>query len=391
MVAVVATSFQRGCLLAGVLGFTVPLMAAVLPVDRADSLYHSYSGGGLTVNGPSIMARKQLGKQTSVWGNYYVDSITSATIDVDVLTGASTYTEERIEKTFGVDFLRGKTTMGLAYTNSEEQDFSANSVHYSVSHSMFGDLTTVSLGYSQGWDEVWRSTQPKTSFLEEAKRQNFRLSLSQVVTKDLLMELGLETVTDEGYLNNPYRAYSYVDASNPNCVDNRCYSGEQYPRTRTSHAIAIRGLYYLPYRAALKAEYRMFSDTWGIQASNYEVAYIHPTQSGWVFDIKYRYYSQTRADFYSDLFSREGEFEFMARDKELGTYETRTFGAAASYEFLTRGWSFLDKGSVNISLDHIQFDYQDFRDARVDNVTPGNEPLYQFSANVMRAFVSVWY
>lgn len=389
--AVAVTSLQKGCMLAGVLGFAVPLMAAVLPVDRADALFHSYTGGGLTVNGPSILVRKQMGDHVSAWGNYYVDSITSATIDVDVLTGASTYTEERVEKTFGLDFLRDKTTMGLAYTNSEEQDFSADSAHFSITHSMFGDLTTVSLGYSRGSDEIWRSTQPRSSFLRRAKRQNFRLGLSQVMSKDLLMEVGLETVTDEGYLNNPYRSYSYVDPSDPLCITSRCYSTEVYPRTRTSHALALRGLYYLPYRAALKGEYRVFSDTWGIRASQYEIAYVHPTTNGWMFDFKYRYYSQTRADFYRDLFSRKGEFEYMARDKELGTYSTQTFGVAASYEFLTRGWNFLDKGSVNLTLDHVRFKYQDFRDARVENGNPGSEPLYGFSANVMRAFVSVWY
>ncbi len=45
-----------------------------------------------------VMARKPWGKvSAAVWGNYYVDSITSASIDV--VTSASEYTERREEKT----------------------------------------------------------------------------------------------------------------------------------------------------------------------------------------------------------------------------------------------------------------------------------------------------
>ena len=103
-VAVVVTNdkvkFRWGLFVAGVLGFCLPIMAAVLPEDRADALYHSYSGGGVSINGPSLLARKQFGKNTSVWGNYYIDSITSASIDV--VTSASEYTKRRVEKSVGV-------------------------------------------------------------------------------------------------------------------------------------------------------------------------------------------------------------------------------------------------------------------------------------------------
>jgi hypothetical protein len=391
-VATKAPNFRWGLLIAGVLGFCVPLMAAVLPEDRTDALFHSYVGGGLTVNGPSILARKQIGKSVSLWGNYYVDSITSATIDV--VTRASEYTERRTEKTGGVDYLHDKSTISLAYTTSDENDFTANSAHFGVSHSMFGDLTTVSLGYSRGWDVIGATGDP--TFEEKANRQNYRLGLSQVLTKNLLMGLNFETITDEGFLNNPYRFTRYmVDSTNPSAgysLDN-----ELYPNTHTSHALAVRALYYLPYRAAIKGEYGVFTDTWGINAYHYELGYVHPLKSGWTFDMKYRFYSQTHADFYSDLFSRQAEFTYYGRDKELSTFTTQTVGLGASYEFAEHGWWFIDKGSANLYYDHIQLDYKDFRDLRVYNNPGGftggvgNEPLYGFSADVLRMFVSIWY
>ena len=35
-----------------------PAEAAILPEDRSDVLYHSYEGGGLKVDGPSVLVRK---------------------------------------------------------------------------------------------------------------------------------------------------------------------------------------------------------------------------------------------------------------------------------------------------------------------------------------------
>ncbi|NIA27180.1 MAG: DUF3570 domain-containing protein, partial [Desulfobulbaceae bacterium] len=122
--------------------------AGVLPEDRADILYHLYDGGGVEVDGPSILVRKQVGKNTSVVGNYYVDMISSASIDV--ITTASPYTEERTQWSLGMDYLRGNTTMRVGYTSSVESDFDAKTYSFSVSQDMFGDMTTLTLSYALG-------------------------------------------------------------------------------------------------------------------------------------------------------------------------------------------------------------------------------------------------
>ncbi len=375
-------SFHWGLVFAGVLGICVPLTAAVLPENRADIMYHAYSGGGLEVNGPSVLVRKSIGKSTSVWGNHYVDTITSATIDV--VTSASEYTEERTEKSLGADYLYDNTTLSLSYSNSVENDFNANSVNVGISQLMFGDLTTVTLGYAKGWDVITATGRPLLE--EKADRQKYKLGLSQVITKNLLMGFNFETITDEGFLNNPYRQVRYLNGSGG--YDKEF---EVYPNTRTSHAVAMRALYYLPYRAAIRGEIRGYTDTWGINGSMAELGYIHPTKQGWTYEASYRVYSQNNADFYSDLFNAEAEFRYRARDKELGTYSTQTIGLGISYEFKKVGWGFIDKGSANFFYNRIQIDYENFRDLRVEVATPGAEPLYSLSADVFRIFVSAWY
>ncbi len=117
--------------------------AGVLPDDRADVLYHLYDGGGVEIDGPYVLVRKKAGKSLSFVGNYYVDMISSASIDV--VTTASPYTEERTQWSLGMDYLRGNTTMRVNYTESVESDYDAKSYALSVSQEMFGDLTTLTL------------------------------------------------------------------------------------------------------------------------------------------------------------------------------------------------------------------------------------------------------
>jgi len=193
-----------------------------------------------------------------------------------------------------------------------------------------------------------------------------------------------ETITDQGFLNNPYRSVRYLDGASYQ------YEPELYPNTRTSNALAFRLRYYLPYRAALGGEYRYFQDTWGITAHNMELGYTHPLGKDWVFDIKYRYYTQGPADFYSDLFAYEGETNYRARDKELSSFTSHTLGFGVSYEFLSSGWSFIDQGSLNLAYDYILFDYDDFRDL-TSSAPVGEEPLYSFSSSVWKAYLSIRY
>ncbi|MGK0222650.1 MAG: hypothetical protein ACI9ON_001890, partial [Limisphaerales bacterium] len=365
--------------------FAASSRAAVLPEDRSDLMYHGYDGGGLQVDGPSILVRKGFKDRVSVWANYYVDMISSASIDV--VSTASEYTEERTEKSLGFDYLHGKTFMGLSYTNSEESDYSAHSARFGISQDIFGDLTTLGISYARGSDTVRRNGDD--TFEEETDRQTYRVDVSQVITKNLIINLNYEGVTDEGFLNNPYRQVRFLDAS---AALGYSYEAELYPRTRTSSAQAIRAMYYLPYRAAVKAEYRNYSDSWGISAFNAELGYTHPFgDSGFVVEAKYRFYSQTAADFYSDLFPRSSAQNFLARDKELASFQTQSFGAGVSYEF-DMGWMpGFSRGQMSLFVDYIDFQYDDFRDVRSSGFAPGAEPTYGFDSTVTRFFISVYY
>ena len=62
-----------------------------------------------------------------------------------------------------------------------------------------------------------------------------------------------------------------------------------------------------------------------------------------------------------------------------------------SYDIVRGGWKFVERGTVNVIVDHMMFDYEDFRDLRRSGPAPGAEPFYTFDANVVQVFVSFWF
>jgi hypothetical protein len=106
--------------------------AGVLPEDRADVLFHSYDGGGVTIQGPSLLVRKQFAGKFSASANYYVDNVSSASIDV-VTSGASKYEEERTQYSLGLDYLRDRWLFNLGLSKSSENDFEAETVSVGIS------------------------------------------------------------------------------------------------------------------------------------------------------------------------------------------------------------------------------------------------------------------
>ena len=355
----------------------------VLPDDRGDVLYHRYEGGGVTIDGPSVLVRKKAGKSLSFVGNYYLDMVSSASIDV--ITTASPYTEEREQWSVGMDYLRGNTTMSVNYVSSVESDFDASTYAFSVSEDMFGDLTTLTLSYAYGEDIVGRSDDP--GFRRENTRQHYGVGLTQILTRNLIAAVNFETVTDEGFLNNPYRSVRYLDPGNARGFS---FEPELYPETRTSNALGLRARYFLPYRAALEGEYRFYTDTWDIEAHTASLTYVHPW-GAFTFEGKFRYHDQTGAAFFRDIFPRSEATNFRGRDKELSPLTSFTLRGKVSYEFIdpNKGWGIFKRGSLNFSLDHLFVEYHEFRD--ITSGSLGQEALYELKANVYQLFVSFWY
>ncbi len=369
-----ATEAMRAPLRAGVRGgFTAVLLlacvvgfAATLPEDLAELMYHSYDGGGVQVTGPALSLRKSFASDFSASATHYVDSISSASIDV--VTSASPYTERREELGVGLDWVQGDSLMSVGYIRSEESDYESDTWALSVAQDFFGGMSTLTLGYVRGDDLVSRVD---TDFEDEVERNNYQLSWSQVLTSRIVASLDYEAILETGFLNNPYRSARILGAQIP----------ERYPRARNSHTVALRGIGMVAEATSLELGYRWYRDTWQVQAHTLEAAAARRITPRLSAELTYRYTTQDAASFYADDF--DAEFEFMARDKELSTFDSHTLGARLTWDFGARLGP-LSRSSVSLGYDLIRFDYDDFTDIR-------NGELYGFDSHVFQVWFGGWF
>ena len=347
----------------------------------------------MDITGESVAVRKKFTENFAISGNYFVDKVSGASIDV--LSQASQIRDERIQKSATLEFVHDKTTYNATYQTSVERDYRSDTSSVSLKQDMFGDLTTLSLAFANTDDKIGENNGsafvPLITWLGHASSRSYDIDLSQILTKNLIGGVNFNVITDQGYLANPYRSIRYLDAGTP-----KGYSlGSQvYPDTRTSTAIQGEAKYFLPYRAAITGSFRYFRDTWSIVGKTFELDYTHPISNVWILEGRLRYYTQNHADFYSDLFAYADEYRFEGRDQDLAAQDNYTIGAKATYAFLPNGWKIFKRATVTLDASRITFHYSDFRNIKyygLPQYQPGAEPLYQFNATVYQVYMSMFF
>jgi hypothetical protein len=385
--------FARAAMIAALL-LVRSTSADVLPDNRADVFWSKYSGGGMDITGYSATARAKITENFAVEANYFIDKVSGAS--VDVLSQASVIKDERKQKSGTLEYLHDKTTYTASYTSSVERDYISETASFSLSQDMFGDLTTVTLGFADTHNTVGinsgTANKPDVSWVGHALTRAYSGGVSQIITKNFIAGVNLQVITDAGYLANPYREIRYLD---PTKTIGYTLANQVYPDTHTSTAVQVQGKYYLPYRAAVTALYRYYNDTWGVIGNTYELDYTHPIRNRWIFEGRVRYYKQNAASFYSDLFPFADSQNFTARDQNLAALNNTTVGAKVTYAFWPEGWKVFKRGTVTFDASRIRFNYQDFRNIKdfgvAQGFSPGSEPLYNFNADVFQVFVSVYF
>ncbi len=347
--------------LAGVIGGLLAASsprALTLPEDSAEALFHMYKGGGLTASGPALLVRKSLMDKVSLQGSYYVDSVSSASIDV--VTTASAYKEKRTEYGFGADYVYRDSQISFSGSSSDEPDYTADSLGMDVSQEVFGGMTSITLGYTRSSDKVG---QKGTGFFDSAKHWQYRFGATQILSPRWIVSANFEAISDSGFLGSPYRVARVFGAAVP----------ERVPRTRTSRALKFRGAYDLGSRSALHAEYRYFWDTWDIKAHTGELGYSRYFGDAWLANTHLRLYSQQHALFYSDNASFESLY--ISRNRQLSTFNSIGLGAKVAYTWKKVPGKYEIK--ANGAYEFVQFKFKDFTDIRTGSA-------YSMSANVLQ-------
>lgn len=340
--------------------------AVALPEDNAEAMIHSYTGGGITANGPALLVRKSLADKVSVSGQVYVDMVSNASIDV--VTQASAYKETRTAYNVGLDYVYRDAEVTVNVEDSREPDYTAKTLSMDVAQEVFGGMTTVNLGFSRGADDVRKHNEP--AFQDVAHHWQYRLGATQILTPRWLMSLNGEVVADDGFLGSPYR----------NAREFGSWVHERNPRTRTSRAIKLSTIGDIGNRTALRAEYRYFWDTWAIKAHTLEFGANHYFRDQWLAQGFLRYYKQTHALFYSD--NAPTQNTYLSRNRQLSSFNSPSLGAMVTYTAAHVAGKYDVKLSAEV--ERKRFSYSDFTDVRTGQ-------LYTSDANVIQVFLNANY
>lgn len=337
--------------------------AVDLPPDTAEALFHSYNGGGVKANGPALLVRKNIADKVSLSGLYYVDSVSNASIDV--VTTASPFRERRTEYGFSADYVYRDSKITLGTSSSSEPDYKAGSVSLDVSQEMFGNMTTVNLGFTRGSDTVGKHNAPE--FSDYAKHWQYRLGITQILTPRWLASANFEALADDGYLGSPYRVARVFGAAVP----------ERNPRTRSARALQFRVIGDLGSRDSVHGSYRYFYDTWEIKAHTVELGYSRYFGESFLVDGNLRYYTQGHALFYSD--NATTETTYISRNRQLSSFNSIGLGGRVTYSWKKVPGQYEIK--LNGALEYVRFKFNDFTDVRTGE-------LYAFNASVLQLFVT---
>lgn len=352
-----------GSLLGGLLAFGGTARAADLPEDSAEALLHVYNGGGVTALGPAFLVRKSVADRFSITGSYYLDAVSNASIDV--VTTASKYKETRHEFALSGDYVYRDSQITIGGSTSHEPDYTANRASIDISQEVFGGMTTVSLGFTRGDDKVGKKDSPE--FSDKARHWQYRLGLTQILTPKWIMSANAEAISDDGYLGSPYRAAIVFGAAVP----------ERNPRTRSARAMMLRVKGDLGSRDAFSASYRYYTDTWDIKGHTLELGYSRYFQEAWLADAYLRYYTQSKALFYSD--NATSETTYVSRNRQLSTFNNVAVGGKVSWLWKKVPGKYEIK--LNGAYEFVHFNFKDFTDIRTGD-------KYAYNASILQLFVT---
>ncbi len=286
--------------------------------------------GGLLVRSPTFQLVKDLARNTMFSLQYTLDRVSippyrgiSAKPLLDGVSGASkpaadsantgTYVKNRNEVTANLNASRWSMTAyysvendytGRLFSAGCNQDFNQKNTNLAVS-----------LGY--GYDTISPIGQN-----QNYTRRNLLadITLTQTLSRVTLIRAGVDVSKLSGFQNNAYRTV-YV-AGLPRL--------EKHPASRLRVAgYAKLNTYFRPARASVWMDYRWYGDDWGIISHTLGLKFHQTISRRLSMRYRYRFYTQTAADFYRRNYPLVTTF--YTEDYKLEPFNSHLFGFMISY------------------------------------------------------------
>lgn len=314
--------------------------------------------GRINVSELNFRARRQLGEEDAVSLRADYDSVSGAspTGAAKIQTtssasgGAPTASFEAARTAVGADWetsLSPETRLTLAGDHSSQKTYSSSGLGASVARDFNQRNTTLVFGAGYSVDTINPAngirTELKTTSAatiraasEEKDQIDLQLGITQVLSRETLLQLNYVHGSASGYMTNPYKIISEVDpvtGVNTNGVART----EKRPDKRDSNALYAQVNHAFD-SGILYSSYRYFQDDWGIKAHTVDFKYRLPITGRLYVQPHVRYYTQSKADFYrSMLYSTEILPAYASADYRLAKMHTNSIGVKLGYKPLSGG------------------------------------------------------
>lgn len=267
--------------------------------------------------------------------------------------------------------LRRLYQLNVGASVSKEYDYLHLGVNAKISRDFNQRNTTVSTGLAFASDRIdpeGGAPIPLSSMLDVGDLSNrlgeqdkeivdFVLGVTQVVSRNLVVQANYSLSESSGYLNDPYKIVSVVDGVTGDTVPRTPPPGvegpshefvfESRPDKRTKHSFYGQAKYYMDGKV-LDVSYRYMTDDWDIDSHTVDLRYRWPMSEGHYLEPHVRFYTQTDAKFY-----QIGVVEgmplpaFVSSDYRLGNFDATTVG-------LKYGWETKNGNAMSVRLELYQ-------------------------------------
>jgi len=204
----------------------------------------------------------------------------------------------------------GNDTRTFSASYSQERDYHATSLGAERTLPLNSALT-LGFGGSFSHDLLRPTDALLYGRVERAQKNTASVfgSLSWVLSKDAVIESGVQLNYQSGFLSDPYKLV----------VVGTALQDDTRPDLRSEAAWLVRYRYAVNADAALHADARVAANSWGQHSLTLEASWYQRLRDGWQLIPGLRYYAQDSARFYAPFFATTNE-RYFSDDYRLGGF-----------------------------------------------------------------------
>ena len=247
-------------------------------------------------------------------------------------------------------------TISAGLSFSGEYDYQHIGANFKLSHDFSDRNSTVSLALAVASDDLdpeGGAPTPMSAMLDVGDLSNrvgdvdkdvidIVVGLTQIINRNLLLQVNYSVSDASGYLNDPYKIVSLVDSFTGDPLlrtptpgvdgPSHQYLFESRPDERTKHSLYAQTKYYMDGKV-LDASYRFMTDDWDIDSHTVDLRYRWPLNDRTYLEPHVRYYTQSHAEFYRPSIDGGAALpSYASADYRLGEFDAITVGLKYGWE-----------------------------------------------------------